>query len=36
MIDSLSKKILSILDKPIGGYIVIVFSILVLSAILFN
>jgi len=36
MFDTLSEKILSILDKPIGGYIVIVFSMLVLFAILFN
>ncbi len=36
MFESLSDKILSIVDKPIGGYIVIIFSLLVLFAILFN
>ena len=35
MFESLSDKILSIVDKPIGGYIAIVFSLLVLFAILF-
>ena len=34
--DKFSQKILSIVDKPIGGYIAIVFSVLVLFAILFN
>ena len=36
MFESLSDKILSIVDKPIGGYIAIIFSLLVLFAILFN
>ncbi len=36
MFDKFSQKILSIVDKPIGGYIAIVFSVLVLFAILFN
>jgi len=36
MFDKFSEKILSIVDKPIGGYIAIVFSLFVLSAILFN
>ncbi len=34
MIDKLSKQMLTILDKPIGGMIVLVFSVIVLSFIL--
>ena len=34
MIDKLSQQMLAILDKPIGGMIVIVFSVIVLSFIL--
>ena len=34
MIDKLSQQMLTILDKPIGGMIVLVFSVIVLSFIL--